>query len=767
MPTSTSTPTPTATPVPAELLVKAEQAMHEGDYGSAVETHRALLARPLESELDAQSRLGLGAALLRDQAYQEAADAFRGLLAEHPGSEPAQHATFLLGDALVGAGEPLSATAAYNSYLRATTAITPYVNRSLGDALYAGGAYTSAIEPYQVAIVEAPNRVFEVDTRERLALAQAALGDFEAAVEQYDAILEVAAIPAYRARIEHQAAKTLGLAGETEASYDRHRIVVETYPSEEHAYLSLIELVEAGRPVDDLLRGKVDYHGGAYGPAVEALYRYIFAYPNTHSGDAHWYAGLSFLEAESTDLAVNEFRLLIDTHPGNRYWGDAWLKLAEVQALEGRIDEAVETYRAFVEAAPDHQLAAEALWEAAQQLEHSGRIEEAAAAYVDCRVAYPNADVAAPALFRGGLQFYTLDRLSDAAAVWGTLAQSYPDSPYRPGALLWLGKVRLAQGDQEAAQTALEQASSAAPDEYYGLRAADLAAAPTAEPFPPSTYGREWMRQAHRRADIRSQTEAEAWLADWLELETSEDLGELAPELAADGRLQRGRELWSLGRFREAKEELEALRRETSEDPLSQYQLALAYSELGLYRSSILCAWQLIGLSPVTRTLDTPPFILQLAYPTAYEDLVLENARETRLDALLVLSLIRQESLFESLATSTASAQGLMQVIPPTGAEIASELGWPPDYETADLYRPYVSLRFGTYYLAEQRDRFEGRIDVALAAYNGGPLNAQRWLERAGDDADRFLEEITFDETRLYVQRIQEHYAIYRALYAE
>jgi soluble lytic murein transglycosylase len=55
---------------------------------------------------------------------------------------------------------------------------------------------------------------------------------------------------------------------------------------------------------------------------------------------------------------------------------------------------------------------------------------------------------------------------------------------------------------------------------------------------------------------------------------------------------------------------------------------------------------------------------------------------------------------------------------------------------------------------------------VALAAYNGGPFNAQRWLERADDDPDLFLETITFGETRLYLQRIQEHYAIYRALYS-
>jgi soluble lytic murein transglycosylase len=231
--------------------------------------------------------------------------------------------------------------------------------------------------------------------------------------------------------------------------------------------------------------------------------------------------------------------------------------------------------------------------------------------------------------------------------------------------------------------------------------------------------------------------------------------------------LQRGVELWRLGRFPDAKEELENLRGDTYSDPLTQYQLALQYRELGLYRSSILSAWRLINLSPVTRTVDAPGFIMDLAYPTYYEDLVLENAERTGLDPLLIFSLIRQESLFESLARSFASAQGLMQVIPPTGAEIASELDWPPDYETPDLYRPYVSLRFGTYYLAKQRDRFDGRIEVALAAYNGGPFNAQRWIERAGEDPDLFLEIITLREPQLYIKRIKEHLTVYRALYGE
>ena len=763
-PTPTPTATPTPTPSPRELLSDAARAMQNGDYETAAGIYRSLLALPPDEETAAQARLGLGAAALRDGDYPGAVDTFCDFLSSLPpasGGERggAQDAHFLLAEALVGAGDPLAAADEYCAYLATGTVITAYVSQSLGNALYAGGEYLTATTAYKAAIAAAPDRSFEVSTREKLALVHVALEDYPAAVAQYDAILQVAQIRAYRARIEHQAAETLILAGETEAGYERHLAVVETCPDEYYAYLSLVELVEAGRPVDDFLRGVVDYYGGAYGPAVEAFYRYVNAYPETHSGDAHWYAGLSYLAAGSPNLAAGEFQTLIETHPENVHWGDGWMGLAQAYADQGEVDKAVGTYRQFVEAAPDHRRAPEALWEAAQLIEHAGDPKAAAKAYLDCQGRYPGSDYASPALFRSGLQSYQLDELGDAAAVWDTLTGVYSDSTHLPATFLWLGKLRLAQGDSEAAVAAFEEANVADPIGYYGLRGADLAADPFTPPFPSTRYDPDYDATT-------AQVEAEEWLAAWLGLDDAANLGELAPYLAADPRLQRGQELWRLGRFEEAKWEWEALRYATTSDALAQYQLALLFRDIGLYRSSILCAVRVVYLSPAETVLKAPTFIARLAYPTYYEDLALQNAHLSELDPLLVFSLIRQESLFESLATSHAAAHGLMQVIPPTGAQIAAELGWPPGYETADLYRPYVSLRFGTYYLAQQRDRFDGRLDAALAGYNGGPGNAQRWLESAGDDLDLFLESITFSETRLYLQRIKEHFAVYQALYS-
>ena len=106
-----------------------------------------------------------------------------------------------------------------------------------------------------------------------------------------------------------------------------------------------------------------------------------------------------------------------------------------------------------------------------------------------------------------------------------------------------------------------------------------------------------------------------------------------------------------------------------------------------------------------------------------------------------------------------------MQIVPDTGSELATELDWPDNYTENDLYRPMVSLVFGTHYLSKWREYFGGDMYAALAAYNGGPGNAIEWKNLAPDDPDLFLEVIRFDETRAYIRGIYEIFNIYRRIY--
>ncbi len=106
-----------------------------------------------------------------------------------------------------------------------------------------------------------------------------------------------------------------------------------------------------------------------------------------------------------------------------------------------------------------------------------------------------------------------------------------------------------------------------------------------------------------------------------------------------------------------------------------------------------------------------------------------------------------------------------MQIMPATGAEIARQMSWPPNYKESDLLRPVINLRMGARYLARQRDGFGGDLFAALAAYNGGPGNAQAWRALSGSDPDLFLEVIRIKETRDYVMRIYENAWLYQKVY--
>jgi soluble lytic murein transglycosylase len=77
-----------------------------------------------------------------------------------------------------------------------------------------------------------------------------------------------------------------------------------------------------------------------------------------------------------------------------------------------------------------------------------------------------------------------------------------------------------------------------------------------------------------------------------------------------------------------------------------------------------------------------------------------------------------------------------------------------------------VSVRFGAYYLAEQRDRFDDDLYAALVAYNAGPGNALIWKALAPNDPDLFLEVVRLKQPRDYVRGIFWAYSYYRDLYA-
>jgi soluble lytic murein transglycosylase len=155
----------------------------------------------------------------------------------------------------------------------------------------------------------------------------------------------------------------------------------------------------------------------------------------------------------------------------------------------------------------------------------------------------------------------------------------------------------------------------------------------------------------------------------------------------------------------------------------------------------------------------------QLAYPLAHEEAILATASETGVPKALLFALAREESAFDARAMSLSGAVGLMQLMPATALTEAMALKIRVDSEDA-LKEPVLNARLGGTYLAKLLRQFHGHPVPALAAYNAGPSAVRKWL-RADPEGpvDLFLERMPIGETRDYVRRVMDSYAVYTMLY--
>jgi soluble lytic murein transglycosylase len=109
-----------------------------------------------------------------------------------------------------------------------------------------------------------------------------------------------------------------------------------------------------------------------------------------------------------------------------------------------------------------------------------------------------------------------------------------------------------------------------------------------------------------------------------------------------------------------------------------------------------------------------------------------------------------------------------MQLLPSTARYMSRRI---PDqrvrsYSLASLFRPEINLIYGTHYLRQVLDQFQGTVEHALAAYNAGPRRVEAWTRDGGfAEPAEFVESIPITETREYVQAVLRNAALYRKLY--
>ena len=155
----------------------------------------------------------------------------------------------------------------------------------------------------------------------------------------------------------------------------------------------------------------------------------------------------------------------------------------------------------------------------------------------------------------------------------------------------------------------------------------------------------------------------------------------------------------------------------------------------------------------------------EFSLPLTNADVIRQQAAQKRLDPALIAAVIYAETKFDP-RSSAAGAEGLMQIMPETALFLAHRSG-ATTFTTSDLATPQVNIAYGSYYLRYLLDEYHGNVTDALAAYNGGESNVDRWIAAARAQGHGLtVDEIPFPETRAYVAKVLSAEGKYRSKYA-
>ncbi|HEY6484532.1 MAG TPA: transglycosylase SLT domain-containing protein [Steroidobacteraceae bacterium] len=291
------------------------------------------------------------------------------------------------------------------------------------------------------------------------------------------------------------------------------------------------------------------------------------------------------------------------------------------------------------------------------------------------------------------------------------IAQMPPQLSAQPRWRYWRARALLATGDRTAAKSLFDDLAGTR--DFYGYLAAD---------------------RLHRGYSLNAHP--------------SLDDGAVQSALEDIPAIQRAHELFDCGMSDAAM--LEWASALTGTDSTLRLQAAHLAAHWGWYAQSIAMLAQLGELDDV-----------RLRYPRPYLAAIDAAARLAQLPPDWILAVMRQESLFRRDALSHAGARGLMQMQPATAAAVAHRWRLPlPGQPTGTVdasVGPGVDVTLGAAYLRELLDKYGGQLGVSLAAYNAGQVPVARWLPGKPLDADIWIENIPYGETRAYVQHIFEH----------
>jgi soluble lytic murein transglycosylase len=472
----------------------------------------------------------------------------------------------------------------------------------------------------------------------------------------------------------------------------------------------------------DLARARALSQAGRHSEALalaQALVRR--ALPADQAGEARVIGGRALIERDRDRQAD---QLLASVPAGSSAAPEAAFLRARIANRRGV---GYGGYESVATRFPGTFWAEEALVTMAHLASRDGLEGEAVPYYRRLLEAFPAGRYVERSVWAVGWSDFQAGRYAEAAERFEGAATQTGHGSYESRFLYWAGRARDAMGQPQLARALYEETVRRYKHLYHGLRAAETlnlvrtgasSTHPTSMPLLPGPVV----------VAEPSRTRVQQWLL--------------------------------IDRYGEAADELRTV------PPTAQVLASLAWLD-----------WRRGALRPAINTLRRaypewmsadgdamPDPAWRILYPVDFEEMLVEAARQERLDPALLAGIIWQESTFDPQAVSVAGARGLMQILPSTGRSLARSVG--VRYRANMLFEPAMGLRLGARYFRRLLDAFGGRVERALAAYNAGPGRVGVWAAaRPQATAEEFIEAIPYPETRGYVMGILAHREHYRRLY--
>lgn len=743
-----------ANKIPAPELIKPVDAV-----GSTAQAPAMAEA----AKRDAQDQLKAAIRLKEEGRVSEAATVLKDLRAENGGTVWAKRASFLLGV------YPLGPQA--HAYLEEAASIDDIRDyalyylagsfRNVKDYRKAASYYDTLIKDYPGSAL-LPAALFEkaaaLDESGDSTAARAALKDFMRMYPGHkltpDALFRIAQYsiktgdqsgalaPLKRILVEYPAHPA---AQDARISLQKIRLgptIVPAYTMEERGQRAQ-RLFDAGRYSDALAEFTYIARHGGHEQKSDASVMAVLTLTRLKNYEKAQKAAMDYLSSKNSGACRKEPEALY------------LLSLASLR--RGDSETLVKTEKKLIEKYPLRKETAEAIFLAGRAYEDAGETEKAMAAYRRVSEGYSGAMAAMNSYWRLGWINYTSGRYDEALKSFSAYLQSPGTVKNADQFIYWRARTLERLGRALEADDEYSRACREFPFSYYCRMAQERIAGLGPDKTADSNDDTNDSGDSVDDEDEGTGGEASSDSAVAAEVPSGAQDGaiEARKELSADRHYRAAIELTSLGLADMAGPELDLLFDKYKDDIPALVELAGLYYDCGDYYRALRSFKRFYAVSGA---LSLPAQMQKAAYPQGVIDRIEKTVDPGYADPYLVASIMREESAFNPKAVSWAGAMGLMQIMPRTAELIAKELG--ADYGgSSELFTPELNTRFGAWYLGSLSKKFNNDIVLTIAGYNAGPIAAAKWSGQRPMDADEFIENIPYQETRNYVKRVLNSYS--------